>query len=153
MTCDVTDSGSLAKLRDATIAAFGSVEILVNCAGIAVAKRITLAGNGPNASIIDGSGNLGGRFGEQSRIMTVVDSLVSIDQLAFQGGADANDENFENCSASIDDVQAAAERLGLTQHVKLVKGWFNQTLAIKRQEVGQIAILRIDNPRPIGAAE
>ncbi len=33
MTCDVTDSGSLAKLRDAAIAAFGSVEILVNCAG------------------------------------------------------------------------------------------------------------------------
>src|SRR5947199_10747638 len=33
MPCDVTDSGSLAKLRDAAIAAFGSVEILVNCAG------------------------------------------------------------------------------------------------------------------------
>src|SRR5437667_5472663 len=33
MVCDVTDSGSLAKLRDAVIASFGSVEILVNCAG------------------------------------------------------------------------------------------------------------------------
>jgi NAD(P)-dependent dehydrogenase (short-subunit alcohol dehydrogenase family) len=33
MTCDVTDSASLAKLRDAAVAAFGSVEILVNCAG------------------------------------------------------------------------------------------------------------------------
>lgn len=33
MTCDVTDTNSLAKLRDAAIAAFGSVEILVNCAG------------------------------------------------------------------------------------------------------------------------
>src|SRR5260370_7113780 len=33
MTCDVTDAASLAKLRDAAIAAFGSVEILVNCAG------------------------------------------------------------------------------------------------------------------------
>lgn len=33
MACDVTDAASLAKLRDAAIAAFGSVEILVNCAG------------------------------------------------------------------------------------------------------------------------
>ena len=33
MTCDVTDAASIAKLRDAAIAAFGSVEILVNCAG------------------------------------------------------------------------------------------------------------------------
>lgn len=33
VACDVTDSASLQKLRDATLAAFGSVEILVNCAG------------------------------------------------------------------------------------------------------------------------
>jgi NAD(P)-dependent dehydrogenase (short-subunit alcohol dehydrogenase family) len=33
MTCDVTDTESLSRLRDAAIAAFGSVEILVNCAG------------------------------------------------------------------------------------------------------------------------
>jgi NAD(P)-dependent dehydrogenase (short-subunit alcohol dehydrogenase family) len=33
MACDVTDSASLAKLRDEVIATFGSVEILVNCAG------------------------------------------------------------------------------------------------------------------------
>ena len=33
LTCDVTDSASLQKLRDAVIADFGSVEILVNCAG------------------------------------------------------------------------------------------------------------------------
>src|SRR5215471_7147117 len=33
VTCDVTDPASLQKLRDATLAAFGSIEILVNCAG------------------------------------------------------------------------------------------------------------------------
>lgn len=33
VTCDVTDAASLGRLRDSTIAAFGSVEILVNCAG------------------------------------------------------------------------------------------------------------------------
>jgi NAD(P)-dependent dehydrogenase (short-subunit alcohol dehydrogenase family) len=33
MTCDVTDTESLSRLRDAAVAAFGSVEILVNCAG------------------------------------------------------------------------------------------------------------------------
>jgi NAD(P)-dependent dehydrogenase (short-subunit alcohol dehydrogenase family) len=33
MACDVTDPSSLTRLRDAAVAAFGSVEILVNCAG------------------------------------------------------------------------------------------------------------------------
>lgn len=33
MPCDVTDPASLQKLREVAIAAFGSVEILVNCAG------------------------------------------------------------------------------------------------------------------------
>jgi NAD(P)-dependent dehydrogenase (short-subunit alcohol dehydrogenase family) len=33
VTCDITDAASLRELRDSTIAAFGSVEILVNCAG------------------------------------------------------------------------------------------------------------------------
>jgi NAD(P)-dependent dehydrogenase (short-subunit alcohol dehydrogenase family) len=33
MTCNVTDLTSMQKLRDAAIEAFGSVEILVNCAG------------------------------------------------------------------------------------------------------------------------
>jgi NAD(P)-dependent dehydrogenase (short-subunit alcohol dehydrogenase family) len=33
MNCDVTEATSLANLRNAVIAAFGSVEILVNCAG------------------------------------------------------------------------------------------------------------------------
>jgi NAD(P)-dependent dehydrogenase (short-subunit alcohol dehydrogenase family) len=33
MTCDVTDVASITKLRDAAVAAFGSVEILLNCAG------------------------------------------------------------------------------------------------------------------------
>src|SRR5437762_7413472 len=30
---DVTDRGSLERLRDATLAAFGKVDVLVNCAG------------------------------------------------------------------------------------------------------------------------
>ncbi len=33
MTCDVTDVASITQLRDAAVAAFGSVEILLNCAG------------------------------------------------------------------------------------------------------------------------
>lgn len=33
MPCDVTDTASLQKLRDAAITEFGSVEILINCAG------------------------------------------------------------------------------------------------------------------------
>jgi NAD(P)-dependent dehydrogenase (short-subunit alcohol dehydrogenase family) len=34
VTCDVNDRGSLEKLRDACVAAFGKVDILVNAAGI-----------------------------------------------------------------------------------------------------------------------
>jgi O-methyltransferase len=51
---------------------------------------------------------------------------------------------FDNCSASLDEVQRAARELGLEEYTEFVKGWFDQTLPIAREHLGQIAILRID---------
>jgi O-methyltransferase len=53
-------------------------------------------------------------------------------------------EYFDNCSASLEEVQAAARRLGLESHVEIVKGWFDQSLPAHRDRIGQIALLRID---------
>ena len=51
---------------------------------------------------------------------------------------------FDNCRASLEEVQAAAERLGLSDNVRLVKGWFEDTIVVKKSEIGPIALLRID---------
>jgi hypothetical protein len=50
----------------------------------------------------------------------------------------------DNCRASIEEVHEAAAALGLTDHVQLVKGWFDATLPARRSEIGPIALLRID---------
>ena len=51
---------------------------------------------------------------------------------------------YDNCRASLEDVQAAATGLGLSSSVELVKGWFDQTLPASRGAIGPIAILRLD---------
>lgn len=51
---------------------------------------------------------------------------------------------YDNCSASIEEVRASAERLKLTDRVRLVKGWFDDTLVATRESIGPIAMLRID---------
>lgn len=51
---------------------------------------------------------------------------------------------YDNCRASLDDVQDIARQLQLTDHVQFVKGWFDQTLPARRAKIGPIAILRLD---------
>jgi hypothetical protein len=51
---------------------------------------------------------------------------------------------FDNCRASLEEVNRAADRLGLSPFIECVKGWFDQTLPASRQRVGPIALLRID---------
>jgi hypothetical protein len=53
-------------------------------------------------------------------------------------------EYYDNCRASLEDVQRDAEALGLAPYVRCVKGWFDWTLPAHRERVGPIAILRID---------
>jgi hypothetical protein len=56
----------------------------------------------------------------------------------------ANPAYYDNCSASIEEVEASAKRLKLTDQVRLVKGWFDDTLPATRERIGPIAMLRID---------
>jgi O-methyltransferase len=64
---------------------------------------------------------------------------------AFEWANDADgDFYFDNCTANLTDVQAAAEKLGLTPRVRMVKGWFDDTLPSHRDRIGPIALLRID---------
>src|SRR5687768_3446080 len=53
-------------------------------------------------------------------------------------------DNFENCSASYEEVEETARRLGLAQQTQLVKGWFQDTLPEQRDKIGRIALLRVD---------
>jgi O-methyltransferase len=50
----------------------------------------------------------------------------------------------DNCSADFDEVRAHAARLALSDRVRIVKGWFDETLPASRDEIGKIALLRID---------
>lgn len=51
---------------------------------------------------------------------------------------------FDNCTASLEEVQGAARQLGVESYLEFVKGWFENTLPQNKTRVGPIAILRID---------
>lgn len=55
-------------------------------------------------------------------------------------GADYHD----NCTAPLDQVRADAHALGVQHQVRLVPGWFDDTLPETRHEVGPIALVRVD---------
>jgi O-methyltransferase len=66
-------------------------------------------------------------------------------QAALAWAADTNGSSyFENCRASLEEVQQNATELGLASYTEFVKGWFDQTLVRERNHIGPIAILRID---------
>ena len=52
--------------------------------------------------------------------------------------------HFDNCQVDEADVRAAAKDLGLTKRVRIVKGWFQDSLPKLLGEVGEVSILRID---------
>jgi O-methyltransferase len=51
---------------------------------------------------------------------------------------------FDNCSATLEEVQQSARDLDLIPYTEFVKGWFDRTLPASRGRIGPIAILRID---------
>jgi O-methyltransferase len=51
---------------------------------------------------------------------------------------------FDNCIASLEEVQGAARQLGVESYLEIEKGWFEDTLPRHKARVGPIAILRID---------
>jgi CSLREA domain-containing protein len=59
---------------------------------IVVAKSLTIEGNGPEASVIDGSAN------GSNRILKVSAGTLKVVGTSFTGGLDGNDEGFIGCS-------------------------------------------------------
>ncbi len=51
---------------------------------------------------------------------------------------------MDNCRADLADVEEQARRLGLSDQVHIVKGWFDETLPASVKQIGTIAVLRID---------
>src|SRR4051794_23313921 len=59
---------------------------------ILVSQNLTIAGNGPGATIVDGIGNLASDS-QPVRIFKVTAGTVSFDSLAMRNGGDSHDEN------------------------------------------------------------
>ena len=51
---------------------------------------------------------------------------------------------YNNCEASLEDVRQGAAHLGLTEYLRFVKGWFEETLPVHRDSIGPISLLRLD---------
>lgn len=51
---------------------------------------------------------------------------------------------LDNCRVDEVEVRTAAADLGLTKRVRIVKGWFEDSLPKLLDEVGEVSILRID---------
>jgi O-methyltransferase len=54
------------------------------------------------------------------------------------------DPATNDATASLEEVEAAREKLGLSALTRPVKGWFEKTLPETREEIGPIALLRLD---------
>ncbi len=63
---------------------------------------------------------------------------------AMAWSQDTSSSNYDNCRADVEQVKADAARLGLSDQVRIVEGWFDETLAAHRDKIGPIALLRID---------
>jgi O-methyltransferase len=64
---------------------------------------------------------------------------------ALRYSEDKDDPMYlDNCRADVEAVTASAREWGLEGRTRIVKGWFDDTLPAAREEIGQIALLRID---------
>ena len=51
----------------------------------------------------------------------------------------------DNCRASLEELRRSAAELQLGGHTRFVKGWFDKTLPVTRDQIGAISLLRIDS--------
>lgn len=88
----------------------------------------------------------------QERLVWMFDSFEGLPPpqpidgpLAQRWASETDGPNYhDNCVVSLDQVRATADRLELGDRVRLVKGWFDETLVDYRSKIGPIALLRID---------
>ncbi|MFI9411931.1 TylF/MycF/NovP-related O-methyltransferase [Nocardia gamkensis] len=92
------------------------------------------------------------RADESQRIVWMFDSFqglpdpTDVDGERAQNYASNTDHEWylDNCRADYDAVLRSAADLGFGQRTELVKGWFEKTLPEYRDQIGPIALLRID---------
>ena len=90
--------------------------------------------------------------GVRDRKVWLFDSFEGMPPVEEIDGAyaikEANDpESFlspHKSRAPLEEVQRTASELGLANHTEFVKGWFNETLPLAPDRVGEIALLHID---------
>ena len=82
---DAASSGDTIQLADSTYSLTRGSDIEIN-------KSLTIAGDGVDATVIDGSGNA------QVRIFRIDSGTVLIQGLTITNGVDGNDEAFQSCS-------------------------------------------------------
>lgn len=90
--------------------------------------------------------------GESDRRVWLFDSFEGLppprdvdgEKAAAWAADPSNPWYFDNCRADVEDVRTGARSLGLEARTRIVKGWFEQTLPAHREEIGPIALLRID---------
>jgi hypothetical protein len=70
----------------------------------------------------------------------------AVDGEAAIAWAEAKDPDnyYDNCRATLEEVQASADGLGLRARTRFVKGWFEESLPAARDEIASIALLRVD---------
>ena len=92
------------------------------------------------------------QIGASDRRVWLFDSFEGLPPPAEIDGARAlaypadrtNPWYHDNCRASLEEVQGNVAALGLGEWTRLVKGWFQATLPTHRDQIGPIALLRID---------
>jgi CSLREA domain-containing protein len=83
----ITDASSGDTIKLAGSTASPDVYELTQGSQIVVAKSLTIEGNGPEGSIVDGAGN------GSNRILKVSAGTLKVVGMSFTGGTDGNDEN------------------------------------------------------------
>lgn len=89
------------------------------------------------------------RYSKRPRIHFGFDSFEGMPEPTVydtQNGVAANDTGWGTgtCAGSIEGVQQICDKMGVSDNIQLIKGYFEDTLASKKDEVGPIAFLHLD---------
>jgi len=78
------------------------------------------------------------------RAVVGFDSFAGVPRPYSMADAGLNLHAYKHLAVSRDVVEANLKKLGLLDRVKLVEGWFKDTVPAMKSDVGPIAVLRLD---------